>query len=214
MDEHEQTLINIYYVLHNCNLSLQPEFSTRSANRPGLKRSQRMKKNKVSLDSISTSNDINYLMQLIVCDDIQEMITYSKLVGEKYIETDMNALTRIFLIENFDFLEKCFDNDAWIVMKSLVKLYKDKFVCKLCSEPAEKDIIQCKTCQYIFNFKCKDVTAYFKRTYECGRWNAVVLEWPLKTTYNDVNNKKTYFSIHNIRFHRFSVFSFSHFSVF
>jgi hypothetical protein len=45
--------------------------------------------------------------------------------------------------------------------------------------------------------------------------SAVVLEWPLKTTYNDVNNKKTYLSIHyNIRFHRFSVFSFSHFSVF
>ncbi len=44
----------------------------------GLKRSQRMKKNKVDLDSISTSNDINYLMQLIVCDDIHEMITNTK----------------------------------------------------------------------------------------------------------------------------------------
>ena len=44
--------------------------------------------------------------------------------------------------------------------------------------------------------------------------SAVVLEWPLKTTYNDVNNKKNNFSIHNIRVHRFSVFSFSHFSVF
>lgn len=136
----------------------------------GLKRSQRMKKNKVDLDSISTSNDINYLMQLIVCDDIHEMITNSKLVNEKYIETDANALTRIFLIENIDFLEKYFDNDAWIAVKSLVKLYKDKFVCKLCSEPAEKDSIKCKTCHYIFHFKCKDVSAHYQKTYECGRW--------------------------------------------
>jgi hypothetical protein len=44
--------------------------------------------------------------------------------------------------------------------------------------------------------------------------SAVLLEWPLKNTYNDINNKKTYFSIHYIRFQRFSVFSFSHFSVF
>jgi hypothetical protein len=44
----------------------------------GLKSSQRMKKNKVDLDSITTSNDINYLMQLIVCNDIHEMITKSK----------------------------------------------------------------------------------------------------------------------------------------
>ena len=74
-------------------------------------------------------------MQLIVCDDIHEMITNSKWVGEKYIETDTNALTRIFLVENIDFLEKYFDNDAWIAVKSLVKLYKDKFVYKLCLEP-------------------------------------------------------------------------------
>ncbi len=46
----------------------------------GLKRSQRIKKNKVDLEPISTSNDINYLMQLIVCDDIHEMLTNSKLV--------------------------------------------------------------------------------------------------------------------------------------
>ena len=93
----------------------------------GLKRSQRMKKNKVDLDSISTSNDINYLMQLIVFDDIHEMKNNSKLVDEKYIETDANALTRIFLIENIDFLEKYFDNNALIAVKLLVKLYKDKF---------------------------------------------------------------------------------------
>jgi hypothetical protein len=55
-------------------------------------------------------------MQLIVCDDNHEMITNSKLVDEKYIETDANALTRIFLIENIDFLEKYFDNDAWIAV--------------------------------------------------------------------------------------------------
>jgi hypothetical protein len=85
----------------------------------------------------------------------------SKLIDEKYIETDANALTRIFLIENIDFLEKYFDNDAWIAVKSLVKLYKDKFACKLCSEPAEKDSIQCKTCHYIFHFKCKDVSAHY-----------------------------------------------------
>jgi hypothetical protein len=98
------------------------------------------------------------------------MITNSNLVDENYIETDANALTRIFLIENIDFIEKYFDNDAWIAVKSLVKLYKYKFVCKLCSEPTEKDSIQCKTCQYIFHFRCKDVSAYFQRTYECGRW--------------------------------------------
>ncbi len=44
--------------------------------------------------------------------------------------------------------------------------------------------------------------------------SAVVLEWPLKTTYNDINNTKTYFFLHYIRFQRFSVFSFSNFSVF
>jgi hypothetical protein len=44
--------------------------------------------------------------------------------------------------------------------------------------------------------------------------SAVVLEWPLKTTYNDINNKKTYFFLQYIRFQRFSVFSFSNFSVF
>jgi len=109
-------------------------------------------------------------MQLIVCDDIHEMISNSKLVDEKYIETDANALNRIFLIENIDFLEKYFDNDSWIAVKSLVKLYKDKFVCKLCSEPAEKDSITCKTCHYIFHFKCKDVSAHYQKTYECGRW--------------------------------------------
>jgi hypothetical protein len=75
-------------------------------------------------------------MQLIVCDDIHEMITSSKLISEDYIETGANALSRIFLVENIDFLEKYFDNDAWIAVKSLVKLYKDKFVCKLCSEHA------------------------------------------------------------------------------
>jgi len=46
------------------------------------------------------------------------------------------------LVENIDFLEKNVDTDAWIAVKSLVKLYKDKFVCKLCSEPAEKESIQ------------------------------------------------------------------------
>jgi hypothetical protein len=74
------------------------------------------------LDSISTSNVINYLMQLIVYDDIYETITNSKLITEDYIETDANALTRIFNVENIDFLEKYFDNNAWIAVKSLVKL--------------------------------------------------------------------------------------------
>jgi hypothetical protein len=44
--------------------------------------------------------------------------------------------------------------------------------------------------------------------------SAVVLEWPLKTTYNDINITKTYFFLHYIRFQRFSAFSFSNFSVF
>ena len=74
------------------------------------------------MDSISTSNVINYLMQLIVYDDIYETITNSKLITEDYIETDANALTRIFNVENIDFLEKYFDNNAWIAVKSLVKL--------------------------------------------------------------------------------------------
>jgi len=98
------------------------------------------------------------------------MITNSELFSEYNIETDANALTRIILVENIDFLEKCFDKDAWIAVKSLVKLYKDKFVCKLCSETAEKDSIQWKTCQYIFHFKCKDVSAYYQKRHECGRW--------------------------------------------
>ena len=63
----------------------------------------------------------------------------------------------------------------------IVKLYKDKFVCKLCSEPAEKDSIQCKTCHFIFHFKCKDVSK--QMSVEDG--SAVVLEWPLNTTYNN-----------------------------
>ncbi len=61
-------------------------------------------------------------MQLIVYDDIYETITNSKLITEDYIETDANALTRIFNVENIDFLEKYFDNNAWIAVKSLVKL--------------------------------------------------------------------------------------------
>jgi len=104
-------------------------------------------------------------------------------------------------------------------VKSLVKLYKDKFVCKLCLEPAEKDSIQCKICQNVFHFKCKDVSAHYqKHGVEDG--SAVVLEWPLKTIISsdylpffislthmlnktnydellilNINNKKTLFSI-------------------
>ena len=37
------------------------------------------------------------------------MITNSELFSEYNIETDANALTRIILVENIDFLEKCFD---------------------------------------------------------------------------------------------------------
>ena len=49
------------------------------------------------------------------------------------------------IVENIDFLRNYFDKDDWIAVKSLVKIYKDKFVCKLVLEPAGKDSIKCKT---------------------------------------------------------------------
>ena len=45
--------------------------------------------------------------------------------------------------------------------------------------------------------------------------SVVVLEWPLKTTYNDIDNKKTYFSLYYIRFKCFYIFQyFPNFSVY
>ena len=75
-----------------------------------------------------------------------------------------------FFIENIDFLRKYFDNNAWIAEKSIVKIYKDKFVCKLWLEPAGKESIQCKTWQSSFHFKYKDISSYHQNRYECGRW--------------------------------------------
>jgi hypothetical protein len=71
-------MLNLQRYLHLCLTKSKSSGS-------GLIRSQTMKKNKVDLDSISTSNDINYLMQLIVCDDIHEMITNSKLIGKIFL---------------------------------------------------------------------------------------------------------------------------------
>ncbi len=42
-------------------------------------------------------------------------------VGENHTGTDVNALTRIFLIENSDFLEQYFNTDAWMTVKALSK---------------------------------------------------------------------------------------------
>ena len=66
-------------------------------------------------------------MQLVVCDDIHEITTNAKLIGKNLVETDVNALTRIFLVENIDFLEKYFDTYAWMAVKTVIKLYKNRF---------------------------------------------------------------------------------------
>jgi hypothetical protein len=69
-------------------------------------------------------------------------------------------------------------------MKSLVKLYKDKLECRLCSEPAENDSIQCKTWLHIFHFKWKDVTQLITQKHMSVEYgSAVVLKSPQKTNF-------------------------------
>jgi len=111
--------------------------------------------------------------------------TNSKLIGKDYIETNANALIIIFLVENIDFWEKYFDNDAWIAVKSLVKLYKDKFVCKLCLEAAEKIAYNVKFVNIFFILNAKMIQLITKKHMSVEDGNVVVLKWPLKT-----NNKK------------------------
>ena len=76
--------------------------------------------------------------------------THSKLTRAKSM-----VQSGIFLIENIESLEKYLDTDAWIAVKSLLKLYKDKFVGKLCLEPAEKIAYNVKYVSIFFILNAK-----------------------------------------------------------
>ena len=60
-----------------------------------------------------------------------EVIRLKSYTNRKLTRAKSMVQSGIFLIENIESLEKYLDTDAWIAVKSLVKLYKDKFVCKL-----------------------------------------------------------------------------------
>ena len=111
--------------------------------------------------------------------------TNSKLIGEDYIETNANALIRIFFLPLEFFLLKIptFEkNILTMTLGLLLNLYKDKFVCKLCLEAAEKIAYNVKFVNIFFILNAKMIQLITKKHMSVEDGNVVVLKWPLKTT--------------------------------
>ena len=84
-----------------------------------------------------------------------EVIRLKSYTNRKLTRAKSMVQSGIFLIENIESLEKYLDTDAWIAVKSLLKLYKDKFVGKLCLEPAEKIAYNVKYVSIFFILNAK-----------------------------------------------------------
>ncbi|RMZ94031.1 hypothetical protein BpHYR1_016848 [Brachionus plicatilis] len=94
---------------------------------------------------------------------VNEILSSNTLIKAKWIISNFNLLTDIFLDEiDMEGLEKFFNISTWKIAKSLIDQKVKHCFCPVCSNVCLENSIECENCRFWYHFDCAKVSKYHR----------------------------------------------------